>query len=232
MKVIDRRQSTETVETDPPPTDTHTAGSGLTWLLQHRAQRLLKPTLHPLIYTQQGQDWLDYFNTEHRDCWNRPSTRWYIQAHRQICIHLLNKINIVGQGELEAWRAKPGGGVLRRAISSPHTRYGPGKRSKLPSWGPVQSPPRVLMHFLFFSWALLQSCYSKLCAVLRVGEKQMPGRHKPLLSSYPCPFLPSSTAGYRLHNWMGQHSPPFCSPSLFPLPSLLLLFFSPLSPQK
>ena len=72
-----------------------------------------------------------------------------------------------GRGELEARSCY---GSCRGGNNCPYLRVR-GRdlgRSKLLQWGP--GPPRVLLHFVFFGWALLQSCYVKLWNII-AGQK-------------------------------------------------------------
>jgi len=61
-------------------------------------------------------------------------------------------------GSSKGWASATG--YLERGLTVPHQLGGLRKRCELPSrvW-----PPRIWLHFDFFRWAILQSCYAKLC---------------------------------------------------------------------
>jgi len=81
------------------------------------------------------------------------------------------------------------GRVLGEGLTAPIYQLGGlGECCKVP---PVPWPPRALVHFGFSMWALLQSCYAKLCAVLKVEKKKcLCPNFDPLRAPFPSsPFL-------------------------------------------
>ena len=123
------------------------------------------------------------------------------------------------QGELEARRAEPKWASSWEGTVSSYPP-GTGLGIRLRAWGKLPRRQKFWCIFQFFGWALLQSCYANLCAVLKVDK--VPGRLNPSASPCPSSFLPSSTAGSRLLiGWATLSAPSAPFPSQFPSSPLI-----------